>query len=59
MAIYSSPAKRNKFTISYKENEVKKFTEMELYLMEKYCYDRSQLHKELIRKEYKQHLGVL
>ena len=59
MTAFDKPARAKKFTISYQEREVDKIIMMENYLMEFFGYNRSQLHKELIREKYKQQLGVL
>jgi len=59
MTVFNNPNRVKKFTISYQEREVGKIIMMEKYLMEFFGYNRSQLHKELIREKYKQQLGVL
>ena len=58
MATYKNPL-RNKFTVSYTEREADKIPKMEMVLCDAYGWDRSHLHKELIKKEYRQHTSVL
>ena len=58
MASYRNPV-RNKFTISYTEREANKIPKMELVLMDAFGFDRSQLHKELVKEKYRQHTSVL
>jgi hypothetical protein len=41
-------------SISYQRNEADKILMMEDWLMSYYGYNRSQLHKQLVRKEYQQ-----
>jgi len=41
-------------SISYQKNEANKILMMEDWLMSHYGYNRSQLHKQLVRKEYQQ-----
>lgn len=41
-------------SISYQKNEADKILMMEDWLMTHYGYNRSQLHKQLVRKEYQQ-----
>ena len=53
MAVFKA-LKRNKFTISYKEKEADKLLKMEQCLMDIYGYDRSQLHKVLVREKFQQ-----
>ena len=59
MKVFNNPNRVKKFTISYQQREVDKIIMMENHLMEFFGYNRSQLHKELIREKYKQQLGVL
>ena len=58
MATYRNPI-RNKFTVYYTEREAEKIPKMELVLMDAYGFDRSQLHKELIKEKYRKHTSVL
>lgn len=41
------------FTISYQKQEVEKVLGMEFELMEHFGYNRSQLHKTLVRDAYR------
>ena len=45
---------RRRITISYSNQEADKIYHMERELMDYYGYDRSQLHKTLIRERYQQ-----
>ena len=46
--------KQVKVSISYQQQEVDKVLKMESELMKHYGYNRSQLHKALIRERYSQ-----
>ena len=46
--------KRVKVSISYQQQEVDKVLKMESELMKRYGYNRSQLHKTLIRERHSQ-----
>ncbi|KZR77618.1 hypothetical protein PMIT1320_00388 [Prochlorococcus marinus str. MIT 1320] len=46
--------KRVKVSISYQQQEVDKVLKMESELMKRYGYNRSQLHKALIRERHSQ-----
>ena len=46
--------KQVKVSISYQQQEVDKVLKMEDKLMDHYGYNRSQLHKTLIRERYSQ-----
>jgi len=48
-----SPAKQYTFTISYQRQEAKKIIGMEHKLMEHFGFNRSQLHKNLVRDAYR------
>ena len=41
---------RNQFTVTYAKREAKKLLNLETALMQHYGYNRSQLHKQLIRE---------
>ena len=47
------PAKQDTFTISYQRQEAKKIIGMEYKLMEHFGFNRSQLHKNLVRDAYR------
>tara|TARA_Y100001933_G_scaffold154679_1_gene152943 strand:+ start:157 stop:360 length:204 start_codon:yes stop_codon:yes gene_type:complete len=47
------PAKQDRFTISYQRQEAKKIIGMEYKLMEHFGFNRSQLHKTLVRDAYR------
>ncbi len=49
-----TPTKQDTFTISYQRQEAKKVIGMEYELMEHFGFNRSQLHKNLIRDAYRQ-----
>ncbi len=46
--------KQVKVSISYQQQEVNKILKMEDELMKHYGYNRSQLHKTLVRERYSQ-----
>ena len=48
-----TPAKQDTFTISYQRQEAKKIIGMEYKLMEHFGFNRSQLHKNLVRDAYR------
>ena len=48
------PTKQDTFTISYQRQEAKKVIGMEYELMEHFGFNRSQLHKSLVRDAYRQ-----
>ena len=48
------PTKQDTFTISYQRQEAKKVIGMEYELMEHFGFNRSQLHKHLVRDAYRQ-----
>ena len=48
-----TPIKQDTFTISYQRQEAKKVTGMEYELMEHFGFNRSQLHKNLVRDAYR------
>ena len=50
----NSNYKTKTFTISYQKQEAEKVTKMENELMEYFGYNRSQLHKTLVRDAYRQ-----
>ncbi len=50
----NSNYKTKTFTISYQKQEAEKVTKMENELMEHFGYNRSQLHKTLVRDAYRQ-----
>ena len=52
MAI-KTPTKQDTFTISYQRQEAKKVIGMEYELMEHFGFNRSQLHKNLVRDAYR------
>jgi len=52
MAI-KTPNKQDTFTISYQRQEAKKVIGMEYELMEHFGFNRSQLHKNLVRDAYR------
>ena len=49
-----TPTKQDTFTISYQRQEAKKVIGMEYELMEHFGFNRSQLHKSLVRDAYRQ-----
>ena len=49
-----TPTKQDTFTISYQRQEAKKVIGMEYELMEHFGFNRSQLHKNLVRDAYRQ-----
>ena len=49
-----TPTKQDTFTISYQRQEAKKLIGMEHELMEHFGFNRSQLHKNLVRDAYRQ-----
>ena len=49
-----APRKQDTFTISYQRQEAKKVIGMEYELMEHFGFNRSQLHKNLVRDAYRQ-----
>lgn len=49
-----TPSKQDTFTISYQRQEAKKVIGMEYELMEHFGFNRSQLHKNLVRDAYRQ-----
>ena len=49
-----TPTKQDTFTISYQKQEAKKVIGMEYELMKHFGFNRSQLHKNLIRDAYRQ-----
>ena len=51
--------KQIKVSISYQQKEADKLLKMEDELMEYYGYNRSQLHKTLIRDAYRQHSRII
>ena len=48
-----TPTKQDTFTISYQRQEAKKVIGMEYELMEHFGFNRSQLHKNLVRDAYR------
>ena len=48
-----TPTKQDTFTISYQRQEAKKVIKMEYELMEHFGFNRSQLHKNLVRDAYR------
>ena len=46
--------KQDTFTVSYQRQEAKKVIGMEYELMEHFGFNRSQLHKSLVRDAYRQ-----
>lgn len=50
----ASDYKTKTFTISYQKQEAEKVMRMENELMEHFGYNRSQLHKTLVRDAYRQ-----
>ena len=48
-----TPVKQDTFTISYQRQEAKKVIGMEYELMEHFGFNRSQLHKNLVRDAYR------
>ena len=49
-----TPTKQDTFTVSYQRQEAKKVIGMEYELMEHFGFNRSQLHKSLVRDAYRQ-----
>ena len=49
-----TPTKQDTFTISYQRQEAEKIIGMEKELMSHFGYNRSQLHKALVRDAYRQ-----
>ena len=47
------PTRQDTFTISYQRQEAKKVIGMEYELMEHFGFNRSQLHKNLVRDAYR------
>ena len=58
MAIYTSDYKQVVKAISYQGTEAQKVLHMEDVLMDKYGYNRSQLHKQLVREKYQQVVAI-
>ena len=54
MATTALPHKQETFTISYQRQEAEKIIGMEKELMSRFGYNRSQLHKALVRDAYRQ-----
>ena len=52
--IIKAPTKQDTFTISYQKQEAKKVIGMEQELMKHFGYNRSELHKNLVREAYRQ-----
>ena len=48
------PTKQDTFTVSYQRQKAKKVIGMEYELMEHFGFNRSQLHKSLVRDAYRQ-----
>ena len=48
------PYKQETFTISYQKQEAEKVVEKEKELMNHFGYNKSQLHKTLVKDTYKQ-----
>jgi len=48
------PTKQDTFTVSYQRQKAKKVIGMEYELMEHFDFNRSQLHKSLVRDAYRQ-----
>ena len=48
-----TPTKQDTFTISYQRQEAEKIVGMEYKLMEHFEFNRSQLHKNLVRDAYR------
>jgi len=48
----ATPHKPTVVSISYQQQEATKILAMEDYLMNHYGYNRSQLHKQLVRDKY-------
>ena len=48
-----TPTRQDTFTISYQRQEAKKVIGMEYELMEHFGFNRSQLHKNLVRDAYR------
>ena len=49
-----TPTKQDTFTISYQRQEAEKVIGMEYELMKHFGFNRSQLHKNLVRDAYRQ-----
>ena len=49
-----TPTKQGTFTISYQRQEAQKVIGMEYELMKHFGFNRSQLHKNLVRDAYRQ-----
>jgi|TARA_B100000073_G_C23662129_1_gene545024 hypothetical protein len=58
MAIYTNDYKQVVKAISYQGTEANKVLHMEQVLMDKYGYNRSQLHKQLVREKYQQVVAI-